>query len=340
MSKKRNEVFNSAIFVVDSEFLTSSPPPLSSPDLHFGINKPFQVQILNLKGCFSLLLKYTPLLAKLWPDLDLQLCDTQAIWGSNAGRTTSQNPGRSFPRWVHHPAAETGSGGHVAWTQQDEMIAAITPCAASLGASPQREVTVPKDFTRFKGGLHEPLPTTSLVSPQQIRGSNIGFKSSSLPTRQQPGAPGVSSSVARGARHLQRARMSALLRLGADPSVFVSWRRTVVAQQSCSILPTGRFNSDRTAGRKRCRRRDRPHLRGCETETRLLSFSLSLPCRANMCFPMGLLTALPGLTEKDLSFLHFVPSETIFYCFSASLVLTLQISAVRMFSPLCWCSGR
>ena len=44
-------------------------------------------------------------------------------------------------------------------------------------------------------------------------------------------------------------------------------------------------------------------------------------------FPMGLLTALPWLLEKDLSFLRFFSSGTTFYYFPASLVLTFQISA-------------
>lgn len=69
MSIKRDEVFNNAIFVLDSVNSSRLPPPPLSSDLHCGIKKPIQVQILNLTSCFFLLLRYIPPLSQAvaWP---------------------------------------------------------------------------------------------------------------------------------------------------------------------------------------------------------------------------------------------------------------------------------
>lgn len=58
-------------------------------------------------------------------------------------------------------------------------------------------------------------------------------------------------------------------------------------------------------------------------------------CWMTTAVPRGILTALPWLTEKVLSFLYLFSSRTTFYCFPASLVLTFHISASCMFYPLC-----
>lgn len=237
-----------------------------------------------------------------WPScvlgLDFQLCGTQGIWGSDAGGTTRHKPGWSSWRWVHHPAAEMPGRGCVAGMQQEEPSTAIAPRAAVLWASSQRWVIVSTDFTGYKGGPSEPLSTSSWVSPQQIQGSNISFEMH----REVPPA-----SLLAMTRH----RLNVCAPLSW---CWPLWHRTMEAQQFFSVFPTGRFNSAWTAGRKHWKRWGSLHWHGCETE--LLWLPLSLFCRENASFPVGLLTALPWQMENDLSFLHFLSSATIFLLFS------------------------
>lgn len=114
------------------QFSSLSPPPFCSPHLHFRIFKLIEVQILSPKGCFSLLLKYVHLFAKLWRALHFQPCSTKGNRGSDAGGTRNH----AAPTTAQTPCRCLSAGRWGALLLTQQPAAPLVGTTAGLGPGP------------------------------------------------------------------------------------------------------------------------------------------------------------------------------------------------------------